>query len=548
MPGTRKSKKSGKKNRHKHPAGSTSERCGDVHVVKDEVLPQEEPEAPKDTEEDTGANENLAYVIKVSDVMGRYLVASRDLRPGEIIMTVDPLVVGPPQGCQPLCLGCYKKLHLEENAYRCEGCGWPQCGLGCQGRGTEYGHSDAECRVYQSVRPKLLTADASALTPLYLAVVPLRCLLLQSDPDRWRTLLTMEAHNDIRRKLPAIWRNNQENVVDRIRKEWGMTQYEEDIIHTICGILEVNAFEVGQDGLSIRALYPRAFYMAHDCVPNTGHTDDQHFQLRVRATTRIHKGASIYLSYAYTLQGTLKRRDHIKESKFFDCACSRCCDATELGTYAGALKCPQCTTGVVLSTRPLDRDASWRCDNDACTGYTIPASSVRRLMDKIGDEVEALNESSIPALEAFLRRYQNVLHANNYHFLGVQHSLCQLYGKAPGFLINDMTEEQLRHKRDICRQLLKVVDVLEPGYSRLRGVLLYELHAPLMILTTRGVEAHTIPYRDLRSRLKEVAACLEESSIILSFEPKTSHEGMMGIAAKEALMRVREWQRIITNS
>lgn len=48
----------------------------------------------------------------------RYLVASRDLRRGELIMTVDPLVVGPPQGCQPLCLGCYKKLDLEENAYR----------------------------------------------------------------------------------------------------------------------------------------------------------------------------------------------------------------------------------------------------------------------------------------------------------------------------------------------------------------------------------------------------------------------------------------------
>jgi hypothetical protein len=92
-------------------------------------------------------------------------------------------------------------------------------------------------------------------------------------------------------------------------------------------------------------------------------------------------------------------------------------------------------------------------------------SGVRR----IGDEVEALDENSIPALEAFLRRYQNVLHPNHYHCLGVQHSLCQLYGKTPGFLINDMTEEQLRHKRDICRQLLKVVDVLEPGYSRLRG-------------------------------------------------------------------------------
>jgi hypothetical protein len=33
-------------------------------------------------------------------------------------MTVDPLVVGPPQGCQPLCLGCYKKLDLEDDSYR----------------------------------------------------------------------------------------------------------------------------------------------------------------------------------------------------------------------------------------------------------------------------------------------------------------------------------------------------------------------------------------------------------------------------------------------
>jgi hypothetical protein len=88
---------------------------------------------------------------------------------------------------------------------------------------------------------------------------------------------------------------------------------------------------------------------------------------------------------------------------------------------------------------------------------------------RIADEVEALDESSIPALEDFLRRYQNVLHPNHYHCLGVQHSLCQLYGKVSGYLINDMTEEQLQRKHDLCRQLLKVVDVLEPGYSRLRG-------------------------------------------------------------------------------
>lgn len=196
----------------------------------------------------------------------RYLVASRDLRPDDIIMMVDPLVVGPPQGCQPLCLGCYKKLDLEVNTYRsvteslcssyfglsrfngikqivvlprCEGCGWPQCGKDCPGRGIDHGHSAAECQLYERVRPKLLAADSSNLTVLYLVVVPLRCLLLQSDTDKWRTLLTMESHTEIRRKLPAIWRNNQENVVNRIRKEWGMVQYDEELIHTVCGILEV---------------------------------------------------------------------------------------------------------------------------------------------------------------------------------------------------------------------------------------------------------------------------------------------------------------------
>jgi hypothetical protein len=88
------------------------------------------------------------------------------------------------------------------------------------------------------------------------------------------------------------------------------------------------------------------------------------------------------LQNALCVQGTLKRRDHLKESKFFDCTCARCSDPTELGTYAGALKCPQCSTGVVLSTAPLDRDADWHCNNNACTGYTVHSSSVRHLIDK----------------------------------------------------------------------------------------------------------------------------------------------------------------------
>lgn len=37
----------------------------------------------------------------------RYLVASRDLKAGSVIIEEDALVVGPIQNSEPICLGCY---------------------------------------------------------------------------------------------------------------------------------------------------------------------------------------------------------------------------------------------------------------------------------------------------------------------------------------------------------------------------------------------------------------------------------------------------------
>lgn len=47
----------------------------------------------------------------------------------------------------------------------------------------------------------------------------------------------MEAHNSVRRARGDIYPVNDRNVVQRLKK-WGM-EYDEDEIHTVCGILEV---------------------------------------------------------------------------------------------------------------------------------------------------------------------------------------------------------------------------------------------------------------------------------------------------------------------
>lgn len=101
-----------------------------------------------------------------------------------------------------------------------------------------------------------------------------------------------------------------------------------------------------------------------------------------------------------------------------------------------------------------------------------------------------------------------------------------------------MTPEELKRKEDYCRDLLEVIDVLEPGLSRLRGVVMYELHAPVMLKTTRLFEAKQITTAELKRRLREVVKLLRDSALILGFEPEGTPEADMGMAAKDALVRM----------
>lgn len=70
------------------------------------------------------------------------------------------------------------------------------------------------------------------------------------------------------------------------------------------------------------------------------------------------------------------------------------------------------------------------------------------------------------------------------------------------------------------------------------GVIMYELHAPIMIQATRLFEAHEINTSDLKRRLREVVKLLKESEQILAMEPEGSSENTMAVAARDALKRI----------
>lgn len=136
--------------------------------------------------------------------------------------------------------------------------------------------------------------------------------------------------------------------------------------------------------------------------------------------------------------------------------------------------------------------------------YTVGGKSILILLERLFDELEVLDPNSIKDYEDYLKRYANVLHPNHYLILSAKHSLCQLVGRSDGFIINELDLTQLQKKEQYCRDLLNVVNVLEPGNSRIRGIIMYELHAPMMVKITREFENRTINSKQLRCRLKEV--------------------------------------------
>lgn len=56
----------------------------------------------------------------------------------------------------------------------------------------------------------------------------------------------------------------------------------------------------------------------------------------------------------------------------------------------------------------------------------------------------------------------------------------------------------LEGKVELCQHLLHVLKVIEPGYSKIRGITFYEMHSPLLILALNQYSVDMNGKRQLR--------------------------------------------------
>jgi hypothetical protein len=60
------------------------------------------------------------------------------------------------------------------------------------------------------------------------------------------------------------------------------------------------------------------------------------------------------------------------------------------------------------------------------------------------------------------------------------------------FLFTELTDKLLGRKVDLCTELLAAADILEPGSTRLRGLLLYDLQAAKLVKAKRDLASGKI--------------------------------------------------------
>merc|ERR1719481_1329173 len=455
--------------------------------------------------------------------MGRYLMATKDLEEGELILNESPMVVGPRQLTKPVCLGCHKEITSTTPFIRCVRCNWPMCSRECMDSPMH----DAECRATRAAGKRIKVEHFGQTNMMYACITVLRALGLHDGPRKiWEEYTQFDSHLSERIKTPVYSKVNKEKVVFFILHYLNIQRYSDLEILEACGKLDTNCFEIKQNGLNLRAMYRVACLMSHDCKPNTRHTFDPDHAINIYSTRPIKKGEVISATYTNSLWSTQDRREHLNMSKCFMCACTRCADPTEHGSYMSAVRCSRCAgfqdsvqTGELqhlVSENPLSGESSYRCEK--CTN-TQKASQIRTGNLTIATELKELNRSKLENLTGFLDKYEPSLGPTNAHTVEVKHAIVMLLGNRKPYTLDKLNQDQLELKADMARQLLELADKVEPGSTKWRGQLLLELQMAQVALAAALEETGTIGKMAAKERAQEAMENLQQAARILQVEP-----------------------------
>ena len=340
------------------------------------------------------------FKVFISKV-GRYVVATRDLEPLDLIMLDDPVLLGLNHDSLTACVECMRPMDQETT---CADCSLKRCcSSGSQGQNW---HA-LECKIFQDEKNQTLD--------FYSLILPIRALQLkESRPEKWKRFsLLMDQDEDNRIESELL---EQNKAYIETLKSLG---YKNEDIMKVLGIIRMNSLmlqdpELQMHGITGRVVYPTLSYISHSCVCNARYKmSKKDHQITVRAQSEIKKGEEITIQYVSFMHGNLKRKKTFQKTWYFECKCSRCIDPSELNTFVSALKCQQCIDGFLLpsSTSKL---SEWNCDH---CDLKQNDREIKEIVDFCFGKLYEYNSNGIPDVttyEELLEIFMEKLHPNHY--------------------------------------------------------------------------------------------------------------------------------------
>ncbi|KAK0098482.1 hypothetical protein PV326_008080 [Microctonus aethiopoides] len=481
----------------------------------------------------------VKYKVSCSEKYGRYLMASRKINAGEVIFRENPVIVGAAEfNKNYLCFTCLRVISTNvitiNSSILCSNCGVAIfCCVACEARKSY--HTIEECEI---LKRKIIS-----LKSVKEILLPLRLWLIKKkDQVLWEKIISLEAHLEARRGT-NVWKDREENIINVLKSLKIIDKAEEnnffELLQRLCGILDVNSFELRSpgslDNSLLRGLYLEAALMAHDCRGNTHLTVDDDFLLTIYASRPIDEGEVISFNYTSSLLGTAERREHLREGKYFECECSMCQDPEELGANLSTIFCPRCKEGLVMLQNvkiksPYGKEKNWQCKK--CRNL-LSGRLIKTCLDLTKMQINQA-DVSIKELENLVKKLSSTFHPHHFLMVNLKQKLLTLYRSDCGRL--NPSKKMLCRVIELCNEILDVLEIVEPGISRLKGLMLYEIHMPIVILANRNYVAREITSEELSKQLELAENCLKRSLTMLLLEPATTPEGIL---AKRALQEYK---------
>ncbi|XP_034256562.1 uncharacterized protein LOC117654258 isoform X2 [Thrips palmi] len=477
-----------------------------------------------------------SFELRESSKLGRYVVATKDIPAGAILMREIPLVVTPtygPSEDRPVCVGCLVEPSV---ARQCPKCGWPVCGDACSVREVH----QPECAAFQRAKYKLpkvreggmsLNASVSAISLRMKKVIIMTKVLAELEPwnpDLWKFLgalrVTLACENQARggllrnlqsdhsplenflesadqMRISAIlmvhyrtFKKDCDAAVSWIRDVAGLKWLTAEAVRRGAGICFINSNSCSAGlGRKETAVFAGMSLLEHSCRPNTDVLVWQRedgpapaagsTEYVLVASRNIARGEHLTLAYLHNfLLGSVKRRAQTLAWNFL-CQCELCRDPSQRGLHLEAWCCAACS-GKKKKAFPVtihDMQNSWSCSGcgetgslDATGGGAQGAQAqAKRLEKRLENYVGSTAKVPLKVWEQFI--HDALWPRGPLH---PTHSLVLQAKKAivelDGVLVlkATLTPAESRRVAAYCRDLLAVSDAVCPGVNWFRQQLL----------------------------------------------------------------------------